>query len=175
MISRPQAWVPTQRIRGGRGERVRGAHGIEPVTIRKGVLRESSVPAEGDVGLTGIYRAMRPDDDTVVSHLISPDGSWCEVTRQSDSSERFRVEAGPTPLWSLIETAWSEWTQLGAPPWHEFGLTATPDHHPIWLGDPQSGPSWPLPTPAYSKPCRSNPRGNAVQPAADRVCCAGLG
>ncbi|MGQ0779199.1 MAG: hypothetical protein ACT4NY_33090 [Pseudonocardiales bacterium] len=85
------------------------------------------------------------DDATTVTELRVPDGSWAEVTREPDPHARYRVrEAGPTPLWARIETAWEQWTDLGSPQWHEFGLTATPTRHTISFTDPD-GPIWPLP------------------------------
>lgn len=61
-------------------------------------------------------------------------------------------EAGPTTLWSNIETAWNRWRDLSAPAWHEFGLTATPAKHHIWHLDPHDGPRWRLPIPTPGKP-----------------------
>ncbi|MGH3936421.1 MAG: methyltransferase domain-containing protein [Pseudonocardiaceae bacterium] len=94
-----------------------------------------------------MYRAIYlTDDNTPVTYLASPDGSWCEITRQPDSTGHHHVrEAGPTQLWAAIETAWTQWTQLSAPPWHQFGLTATPTEHRIWHQDPDSGHQWALP------------------------------
>ncbi|MGH4012415.1 MAG: methyltransferase domain-containing protein [Pseudonocardiaceae bacterium] len=98
----------------------------------------------------GMFRSIRLlDDQTPVSYLAAPDGSWCEITRTPDVTGRYAVrEAGPTPLWAGIETAWAQWTELGAPAWHEFGLTATPTTHRIWYGDPDTGQHWTLPTPS---------------------------
>jgi methyltransferase of ATP-grasp peptide maturase system len=95
----------------------------------------------------GMYRAIYlTDADEPVTYLASPDGSWCEINRHPDHTGRHTVrEAGPTPLWAAVETAWTQWTQLGAPPWHEFGLTATPTEHRIWHHDPHNGPHWTLP------------------------------
>jgi methyltransferase of ATP-grasp peptide maturase system len=95
----------------------------------------------------GIYRAIYlTDNDTPVTYLASPDGSWCEITRQPDNTGHHHLrEAGPTPLWAAIETAWTHWTQLGAPAWHEFGLTATPTENRIWHQRPDSDQQWTLP------------------------------
>ncbi|MGH3777012.1 MAG: methyltransferase domain-containing protein [Pseudonocardiaceae bacterium] len=95
----------------------------------------------------GMYRAIYlTDDNTPVTYLASPDGSWCEITRQPHSTGHHHVrEAGPTQLWAAIETAWTQWTQLSAPPWHQFGLTATPTEHRIWHQDPDSDHQWALP------------------------------
>jgi hypothetical protein len=47
----------------------------------------------------GMYRAIYlTDDDTPVTYPASPDGSWCEITRQPDSTGQHLVrEAGPYP------------------------------------------------------------------------------
>jgi protein-L-isoaspartate(D-aspartate) O-methyltransferase len=97
----------------------------------------------------GTYHSTRMlEDQTPISYLAVPDSSWCQITRTPDAAVHYTVtEAGPTSLWAAVETAWAQWTDLGAPAWHEFGLTATPDHHTIWLRDPENGPSWSLPTP----------------------------
>ncbi|MGH3695431.1 MAG: methyltransferase domain-containing protein [Pseudonocardiaceae bacterium] len=97
----------------------------------------------------GVFRSMwRSDDGETVTELRAPDGSWCEVVREPDTLGRYRVrEVGSTPLWARVETGWKEWTDLGAPAWHEFGLTATPHEHTVWLRTPE-GPSWQLPLPA---------------------------
>jgi hypothetical protein len=96
---------------------------------------------------SGMYRAICLTDAGVpVTYLASPDGSWCEVNRHPDSTGRHTVrEAGPTRLWAAVETAWAQWTQLGAPAWHEFGLTATLTDQRIWHHDPHRGPQWTLP------------------------------
>ncbi len=108
----------------------------------------------------GVFRSIwRSDGGDTITELRAPDGSWCECTREPDSDGRHTVrEAGPTPLWAHVETAWQHWTDLGAPAWHEFGLTATPAQHTVWFGTPE-GPSWPLPTPdATAQPTSSTAR-----------------
>jgi len=97
----------------------------------------------------GVFRSIRlaDDDQTPLTYLAAPDGSWCEITRHADAHGRYTLrEAGPLPLWAAIETAWSQWAQLGAPACHEFGLTITPTRHHIWHRDPANGPRWTLPT-----------------------------
>jgi methyltransferase of ATP-grasp peptide maturase system len=101
----------------------------------------------------GVFRSMwrresaDGDDSATITELRTPDGSWAEITREPDSQARYRVrEAGPTPLWAHVESAWEQWADLGSPQWHEFGLTATPTRHTVWFGSPD-GPSWPLPLP----------------------------
>ena len=96
-----------------------------------------------------MFRSLYLDDNQApVTYLAAYDGSWCEVSRQPDHTGRYPVrEAGPTPLWAGIETAWTQWTELGEPAWHEFGLTATPTDHRIWHHDPRNGQTWALPTP----------------------------
>ncbi|MGH3909992.1 MAG: methyltransferase domain-containing protein [Pseudonocardiaceae bacterium] len=128
----------------------------QPPTIRRTPLN----PAELDGGArfpllaqlhlpSGMFHSIRPaDDQAPVSYLAAPDGSWCEITRTPDSTGQYPLrEAGPTPIWAAIENAWTQWTELGAPAWHDFGLTATPATHHIWHRDPHTGPHWALPTP----------------------------
>ncbi|MGH3695564.1 MAG: hypothetical protein ACRDRX_16525 [Pseudonocardiaceae bacterium] len=97
----------------------------------------------------GVLRSIwRSDDGDTITELRAPDGSWSQVIREPGTDGRYRVkEAGPTPLWAQVEAAWEQWTDLAAPDWHEFGLTATPTTHRVWFGNPD-GPTWPLPTPA---------------------------
>jgi methyltransferase of ATP-grasp peptide maturase system len=97
----------------------------------------------------GIFRSIWLTDDHIpITELRATDGSWCQITREPDTTGRYTVrEAGPTPLWNTIETAWHQWRQLGTPAWHEFGLTATPTEQHIWHLDPHNGPHWRLPMP----------------------------
>jgi methyltransferase of ATP-grasp peptide maturase system len=97
----------------------------------------------------GMFRSIYLDDDQgAMTELRAPDGSWCAIKREPDTTGRRTVrEAGPTPLWASVEAAWQQWQGLDAPAWHEFGLTATPTKHHIWLRDSHDGPQWPLPTP----------------------------
>ncbi|MGH4026164.1 MAG: methyltransferase domain-containing protein [Pseudonocardiaceae bacterium] len=128
----------------------------QPSTTRRTAVN----PAELDGGArfplvaqlylpSGMFHSMRVDDNqTPVSYLAAPDGSWCEITRVPDATGQYALrEAGPTSLWAAVETAWTQWTELGAPAWHEFGLTATPTTHHLWHQNPYTGPRWPLPIP----------------------------
>lgn len=125
----------------------------EPATTRLSTLD----PAKLDGGFQflaqlhlppGMFRSIRrsEDDQTPITYLAAPDGSWAEVARTPDTHGHYTVhEAGATRLWTAVESAWTEWTRLGTPPWHEFGITATPTEQRIWHRDP-AGPSWPFPT-----------------------------
>ncbi|MGH3936055.1 MAG: methyltransferase domain-containing protein [Pseudonocardiaceae bacterium] len=133
----------------------------DPVTIRDTTVDPAQIdgtqmfPFLAQLHLPpGMYRAIYlTDADIPVTYLASPDGSWCEINRQPDTTGRHTVrEAGPTPLWAAIETAWTQWTQLAAPAWHEFGLTATPTEHRIWHRDPHNGPQWTLPPDPLTTP-----------------------
>ncbi|MGH3616349.1 MAG: hypothetical protein ACRDRK_27890, partial [Pseudonocardia sp.] len=97
----------------------------------------------------GILRSSiwRADDGRTVTELRAPDGSWAEIDRDSDPDGRHCMrEAGPTALWAQVEIAWQQWIDLDAPPWHEFGLTATPQRHTVWHRSPD-GQQWALPLP----------------------------
>jgi methyltransferase of ATP-grasp peptide maturase system len=101
----------------------------------------------------GMYRAITLHDQTPVTELRAPDGSWCHITRQPDAAGRHDVrEAGSTPLIECLEEAWQRWQSLDAPPWHEFGLTATATEHHVWHRDPRGGPRWELPVPRIPGP-----------------------
>jgi protein-L-isoaspartate O-methyltransferase len=102
----------------------------------------------------GMFRSIQlTDDHEAITELRAPDGSWCQITREPDATGRYTVrEAGPTPLWTNVEIAWNRWHALGTPPWHEFGLTATPIEHHIWHLDPHNGPRWRLPIPTSQTP-----------------------
>ncbi|MFN2494324.1 MAG: hypothetical protein ABR608_00220 [Pseudonocardiaceae bacterium] len=99
----------------------------------------------------GTVQSLTPSADltrAVTTCLVTPDGSWCDIDRDPGPDGRHRLRhGGPQPLWDAVEAAWAQWTHHGRPAWSQFGLTTTPHHHTIWLTDPNSGPSWPLPTP----------------------------
>ncbi|HEY2724537.1 MAG TPA: methyltransferase domain-containing protein [Pseudonocardiaceae bacterium] len=98
---------------------------------------------------SGMLRSIRATDALrAISRLAAPDGSWCEIARTPEAAGCYTLrEAGPTPLWARVEEAWTEWIELGRPAMHEFGITATPTAHRIWLSDPEKGPHWDLPVP----------------------------
>ncbi len=101
---------------------------------------------------SGTVQSLAPSPDLtrpIATCLVTPDGSWCEVDRDPRPDGRYKLTfGGPQPLWDGVQAAWQQWTRHGRPAWSQFGLTATPQHHTIWLGDPTSGPSWLLPTPS---------------------------
>ncbi len=100
---------------------------------------------------SGIVQSLTPSPDLtrpIATCLVTPDGSWCEVDRDPGPDGSYPLTfGGPQPLWDRVQAAWQQWTRHGRPAWSQFGLTATPEHHTIWLSDPASGPSWLLPTP----------------------------
>jgi hypothetical protein len=76
--------------------------------------------------------------------LHAPDSSWCEVREDPVNGARQVWEAGPHPLWRIIEDTFATWVHLGKPGWERFGLTVTPDHQFIWLDIPNGQPTWTL-------------------------------
>ncbi|MGH3906619.1 MAG: methyltransferase domain-containing protein [Pseudonocardiaceae bacterium] len=79
------------------------------------------------------------------TRLVTPGGSWCEITNQADHSEHHHLtEGGPQPLWHLIEQVHEQYTALGHPGWERFGITATPTEQHVWLDNPDSETTWPL-------------------------------
>ncbi|MGQ0778927.1 MAG: methyltransferase domain-containing protein [Pseudonocardiales bacterium] len=83
------------------------------------------------------------------TRLVSPDGSWCEVTREPDADSPYTVrQAGIQRLWDTVEAAHRQWRELGEPDWSRFGVTATLTDQHMWLDDPDHTPHrWPLWTP----------------------------
>lgn len=84
-------------------------------------------------GTSFSLRVNGPDQPPRNTVLHAPDGSWCEVREDPDNGTRQVWEAGPHPLWRIIEDTHTEWLHLGKPGWERFGLTVTPDHQFSWL------------------------------------------
>jgi hypothetical protein len=95
-------------------------------------------------GTSFSLRGDGPDQPPRNTVLHAPDSSWCEVREDSDNGTRQVWEAGPHPLWRIIEDTHAAWVHLGKPSWERFGLTATPDHQFIWLETPDCQHTWPL-------------------------------
>lgn len=95
-------------------------------------------------GTSFSLRGDGPDQPPRNTVLHAPDGSWCEVREDSDNGTRQVWEAGPHPLWRIIEDTHTAWVHLGKPSWERFGLTTTPDHQFIWLDTPDCHHTWPL-------------------------------
>ena len=57
------------------------------------------------------------------------------------------TEAGRTPLWAPIESAYQSWNAIGRPSWDRLGLTVTSaGEHLVWLDEPGGEHRWTLPT-----------------------------
>ncbi|RNL83982.1 ATP-grasp peptide maturase system methyltransferase [Halostreptopolyspora alba] len=88
------------------------------------------------------------DDGFPITGLITPDGSWAEVSSPGDGVRAPRVEqGGPRRLWDTVETAHTFWDQYGRPDWSAFGVTATFQHQRVWLHSSDSPNTWELPAP----------------------------
>ncbi|WP_020499976.1 methyltransferase domain-containing protein [Sciscionella marina] len=83
------------------------------------------------------------DEGTVdASYLTTPDGSWATVPL--GRGERTITEAGPTPIWYVIEKTLDRWHSTGQPGWERLGMTATPGRQTMWLDAPDGHHHWPL-------------------------------
>jgi methyltransferase of ATP-grasp peptide maturase system len=82
-------------------------------------------------------------EDTLVLHDVSS-GSQADV-RPAPGGGWVVHQHGPVRLWDEVEKVITLWIEAGRPHQSGFGLTATPNHQRVWLGDP-NGPSWFLPT-----------------------------
>jgi methyltransferase of ATP-grasp peptide maturase system len=148
MRLRPQAGptVGAPRPRRAPGEPQTATTTVDPAELDTEFrfLAQAFVPC-------GTLQSLTPSPDLtrpIATCLVSPDGSWCEVDRDlGPDGSRQLTFGGPQPLWDGVQAAWEQWTRHGSPAWSQFGLTATPEHHTLWLNDPASGPSWSLPTP----------------------------
>jgi hypothetical protein len=108
-----------------------------------------TVPEDVTIGYLLDPDTRRPTAAT----LTAPDGSWCHVHLMPDRQTDTRVagsghvdndrgirevsEAGPTPLWARVESAYDQWLRLGRPGWERFGLTVTARSQALWIDDPE--------------------------------------
>ncbi|MGH3805871.1 MAG: methyltransferase domain-containing protein [Pseudonocardiaceae bacterium] len=144
--AQPGLTVGTPRPRRAPGEPQSATTAVDPAELDAGFrfLAQLFVPSGTLQSLIPSPELTRP----IATSLVSRDGSWCEVDRDPGHDGRYRLTfGGSQPLWDGVHTAWDQWTSHGCPAWSQFGLTATPGHHTVWLTDPDSGPSWSLPIP----------------------------
>jgi len=95
----------------------------------------------------GVVVGMRLDPDTrepTAGMLSAADGSWATIELAEHDGTRQLTEAGPTPLWTAVEHAYQQWTELGEPDWPRLGVTVTPDRQWAWLDDPVGPHRWPI-------------------------------
>jgi methyltransferase of ATP-grasp peptide maturase system len=85
----------------------------------------------------------RPSEGRLQQWLFASDGSWACHRIESGTVEQY----GERRLWDEIEAIRLLWLQLGQPTRDRFGLTVNSDGvHALWLDNPGSGKTWPLPT-----------------------------
>ncbi len=97
------------------------------------------------VVLPGLHaRRVYLHDDDLGTKISAPDGSWALVAHTPHNGCHRTIQGGPRRLWDFLETARQQWAELGEPGWERFGLTATADHHRIWLDTPDSEHRWPM-------------------------------
>jgi len=100
-----------------------------------------------------LTQTTRPEDNTPAIRITLPDGSWSETSRTRSDNGRYDVtEAGPQPVWAVIEDCHDLWLSLGKPPWHRFGLTVTPQAQHVWFDHPENPHTWELPQPGQPAP-----------------------
>jgi hypothetical protein len=99
-----------------------------------------------ELQLAGTHFDLFVGGDEVV--ITATDGSWAATTLAADGDGAYTVtQAGPRRLWDYVEAAVTTWRQAGKPGIAAFGVTASTDRNDqcVWLGDPRSPYSWPLP------------------------------
>ncbi len=74
------------------------------------------------------------------TELATPDGSSWSIVRHTTDNEMYRIrQAGPRRLWNEVEQLHEQWTALGRPAYHRFGLTVGADSQTLlWLDHPDS-------------------------------------
>ncbi|GCE02259.1 methyltransferase domain-containing protein [Embleya hyalina] len=88
--------------------------------------------------------------DTGGVHARLHDGaeSWATISTPP-TGPAIAAQGGPRRLVDELEAAWHAWTAAGAIGLYEHGMTVTADDEQfVWAGDSDTGPRWPLPTPA---------------------------
>lgn len=101
--------------------------------------------------LTGLAcRQIYVDDHEYLgTELATPDGSsWAIVHHAPDDDGHFTQQAGPRRLWDELEALHDQWTALGRPAYHRFGLTLNRHAQTLWLDQPDSRHTWELGIPA---------------------------
>jgi protein-L-isoaspartate O-methyltransferase len=99
-----------------------------------------------ELQLAGTHFDLFVGGDEVV--ITATDGSWAAATLAADGDGAHTVtQAGPRRLWDSVEAAVTTWHHAGKPDIAAFGVTASTnrDDQRVWLGDPRSSYSWPLP------------------------------
>lgn len=99
-----------------------------------------------ELQLGGMYADLFANDSEVV--VSTTDGSWATAALATDNEGTHAVsQGGPRRLWDSVEAAVTAWQYFGKPSIDAFGVTATSDtdDQRVWLGDPDSVYSWPLP------------------------------
>jgi protein-L-isoaspartate O-methyltransferase len=84
--------------------------------------------------------------------LFPDDGAPAQTWCHGDGSEFVLVAddgrvtvAADGPLWDKVEAAYQLWNELDQPARESFGLTVEPDRQWVWLSEPGSAQSWPVP------------------------------
>ncbi|MGH3874599.1 MAG: methyltransferase domain-containing protein [Pseudonocardiaceae bacterium] len=99
-----------------------------------------------ELQLAGTHFDLFTNGDEVV--LTAGDGSWATATLATAVDGTHTVtQAGPRRLWDSVEAAVTTWNYANKPDIAAFGVTANSDSvdQRVWLGDPESAYSWPLP------------------------------
>jgi len=80
--------------------------------------------------------------------VATADGSWAAANLTAEQDGRHTVaQGGPRRLWDSVEAAVTTWHDAGRPTVDAFGVTASTEKgaQRVWLHDPDSALSWPLP------------------------------
>ncbi len=79
--------------------------------------------------------------DRDVASVVADDGSWAELTADSEYLVRYDGTHNP---WVTVERTHRTWNHLGRPAPTDFGLTVTPATQYVWHRDPDSTWTYPI-------------------------------
>ncbi|MFD5097555.1 methyltransferase domain-containing protein [Streptomyces albidochromogenes] len=112
-------------------------------TISPWAVAGGNLDTEFHLGLTtpGAWYAWDPATDAAHTRLWIADTtatSWAAIDYDGQQASTFAVsQYGPRHLWDEVETAYRQWTALGQPGVHRYGMTVNPDGTPTpWLDCP---------------------------------------
>jgi methyltransferase of ATP-grasp peptide maturase system len=99
-----------------------------------------------ELQLAGTHADVFDGADEII--ISATDESWAAATVAPSADGTHAVhQAGPRRLWDSVEAAVTTWRRHGKPEIDAYGVTATIDVNDqrVWLHDPHSSYSWPLP------------------------------
>ncbi|MEY9940536.1 protein-L-isoaspartate O-methyltransferase [Streptacidiphilus sp. MAP5-3] len=83
------------------------------------------------------------DDDGVNAWLHDGARSWAALSTTGDGAVTL-YQGGARRIGDDVVAAWDQWEEHGQPVPYDYGMTVTPTAQWAWLGNPTTGPRWPV-------------------------------